>query len=69
MSNSTNLKNLGLIIKKYRIKISISQEELGFRCNIHRTTIGKIENGEMDPKYTTLIKIVRTLNIPSQEIF
>jgi DNA-binding XRE family transcriptional regulator len=69
MNNSLDLKLLGSTIKKHRILNKLSQEELGFRCDIHRTTIGLIENGMMDPKYTTLKKLIKALNIPHSEIF
>lgn len=39
-------KNFGTIIRELRYEKKISQEELGFRSNLHRTYIGMIERGE-----------------------
>lgn len=39
----------------------ISEEELGFRCSLHRTEIGLLERGARVPGIDTLIKIASGL--------
>lgn len=47
----------------------ISQEELAFRCSIHRTYIGAIERGEKSPTLNTIEKIAKGLNVEIVELF
>lgn len=42
---------------------NLSQEELAFRCGVHRTYIGAIERGEKSPTLNTIEKIAKGLNI------
>jgi transcriptional regulator with XRE-family HTH domain len=39
-------KSLGELVRKRRIELGLSQENLGFECGLHRTYIGSIERGE-----------------------
>lgn len=50
------LQGFGNAVRSRRIKLEISQEELGFRAGLHRTYIGSIERGERN---TTLLNINR----------
>ena len=43
---STNRSNIGLEIRRYRIKKGFSQANLADFMDISRTTISKIENGK-----------------------
>ena len=56
-------KKIGLKIKLLRNKISISQEELGFRAGVSKQQIGLIERGESSPTIDTLDQIARALEI------
>ena len=41
----------------------ISQEELAYKCGLHRTYIGAIERGEKSPTLNTIEKIAKGLNV------
>ena len=56
-------KKIGLKIKLLRNKISISQEELGFRAGVSKQQIGLIERGESSPTIDTLDQIAHALEI------
>ena len=57
------LKQLGGKIRTIREERGLSQEELGFRSDLHRTYISEIELGQKNPTYLTLIKIAKALSM------
>lgn len=50
-------KAFGKVIRHYRIEQGISQEELGFLADVHRTYISQIERGLKSPT----LKVIKTL--------
>ena len=67
--NSQLSKDFGTIIKELRNAKSISQEELGFRSNLHRTYIGMIERGEKNITLENIDKIAKGLDVTMKSIF
>lgn len=67
--NSKLSKNFGKIIRELRREKKISQEELGFRSNLHRTYIGMIERGEKNISLENIEKIAQGLNISMKSLF
>ena len=61
--------NFGKIIKELRKEKEISQEELGFRSNLHRTYIGMIERGEKNITLENIEKISKGLDVSMKLIF
>jgi len=59
---SASLKKLGHVIRFERLKIGLSQEELGERCGSHRTRIGAIERGESNITVQNVERIASALN-------
>ncbi|MBN1813952.1 MAG: helix-turn-helix transcriptional regulator [Anaerolineae bacterium] len=57
------LRKLGENIRHYRNAIGISQEELGFRTELHRTYIGSVERGERNIGILNLVKIATALHV------
>ena len=62
-------KDVGKRIKDLRIKLGISQEELGFRSGVHRTYIASLEVGKRNISVATLEKIVNALEVSFSEFF
>lgn len=62
-------KIFGKRIELLRKKQNLSQEELAFRCELHRTYIGAIERGEKSPTLNTIEKIANGLNLEIIELF
>lgn len=62
-------KNFGKIIRELRNENKISQEELGFRSNLHRTYIGMIERGEKNITLENIDKIAQGLDVSMKSIF
>lgn len=62
------LKKFGNSIKKYRLKMKISQEELADLSNLHRTYIGGIERGERNLSLKNIEKIAKALKIKIKDL-
>ncbi len=50
--------SMGERLRKARLKMGYSQEEVARRIDTHRTTIGKYENGECEPSIKVLAKLI-----------
>ena len=60
---SSELRKLGERIRIFREKSGFSQETLGFKANLHRNYISKLELAQKNPTYTTLLKLAKALSI------
>jgi transcriptional regulator with XRE-family HTH domain len=56
------------ILKELRQERGISQEALSFECGVHRTYIGLLERGRMNPSLKTLLSIGSALGVPAGEL-
>jgi transcriptional regulator with XRE-family HTH domain len=57
-------ERLGENLRACRKRAGLSQEELAFRAESHRTHIGKLEAGERVYRVDTLLKLSRSLAVP-----
>ncbi len=48
-------------LRRARAELSLSQEELAFRCNLHRTEISLLERGGREPRLGTIVKLAGAL--------
>jgi transcriptional regulator with XRE-family HTH domain len=55
-------------LRKARQKAKISQEELGFRCDLHRTEISLLERGGREPRLGTIVKLAGSLDVKPEEL-
>lgn len=55
-------------LRKARQKKEISQEELGFRCDLHRTEISLLERGGREPRLGTIMKLASALDSSPNEL-
>ncbi|MEB3343106.1 helix-turn-helix transcriptional regulator [Okeania sp.] len=67
-SKSKILAALGRLIKQRRMKLGISQEELGFRSNLDRTYISGLERGVRNPSLTALVSLAAGMGISVSEL-
>lgn len=56
-------ETFGNRIRELRTARDWSQEEFADRCHIHRSHMGELERGEVDPALTTLAKIAKGLGM------
>jgi transcriptional regulator with XRE-family HTH domain len=62
------LNKLGENIRARRNELELSQEELSFRADLHRTYIGAVERGEKNVSFKNLFKISKALNISVSDL-
>lgn len=60
---------LGKRIREIRKQIGLSQEDLGFKSELHRTYIGSIERGEQNVSIDNISKVAKALGISISEFF
>jgi transcriptional regulator with XRE-family HTH domain len=65
----TTKKDLGAIIKQFRIDKGYTQDELAEIIGIGPRQLAAIENEESHPRFPRLVKLVRVLDIPAELIF
>jgi transcriptional regulator with XRE-family HTH domain len=53
----------GGLIRKYRLKLKLSQEMLAEKADIHRTYVSDIELGKVDISISVAYKIAKALNL------
>lgn len=68
MKSKINIQ-FGERVAELRKLQGLSQEELAFRCDVHRTYIGSIERGEKSPTLNTIEKFANGLNVDIIELF
>ncbi len=68
--NHQNLKEFGDIVQKIRKQKSSSLNNIAFtRGGVTSATLSRIENGLVDFKFSTLLKLAQTLDITLVELF
>ena len=63
------LIDFGNKVRKERMKLGLSQEELAERAGVHRTYIGMIERAEKNATIESIEKIAKALKISIAEFF
>jgi transcriptional regulator with XRE-family HTH domain len=54
--------------RRHREAAGLSQEELAFRADIHRTQVSLIEGGHRSPRLDTLIKLAGALGVTPNDL-
>jgi transcriptional regulator with XRE-family HTH domain len=55
-------------LRMARTKAGISQEELGHRCDLHRTEISLLERAGREPRLATIVKLAGSLETTPAEL-
>ncbi|NWJ49574.1 MAG: helix-turn-helix transcriptional regulator [Bacteroidetes bacterium] len=63
------LKELGLLIKKLRIDKGFTAVEFGYRCEMDKPNVSRLEKGNANPTFLTLIRICKALEIDLKDLF
>jgi transcriptional regulator with XRE-family HTH domain len=61
--------HLGGTIRRRRVRLGISQEDLAGRTSLHRTEVGMIERGRRQPRLGTIIKLAGALEVMPESLF
>ncbi len=55
-------------LRRRRIEVAISQEELGERTELHRTEISLLERAGREPRFATLLKLAGALGTTPNDL-
>ncbi|MGE5408322.1 MAG: helix-turn-helix domain-containing protein [Syntrophothermus sp.] len=55
-------------LRRARTRAGISQEELGHRCDLHRTEISLLERAGREPRLGTIVKLAGSLGTTPAEL-
>jgi len=69
MKKNEILISFGEKVRKFRKEKEMSQEDLSFKANLHRTYIGMIERAEKNITLTNIEKIANALNVEIKQLF
>lgn len=58
----------GKVIRHMRIEAGLSQEELGYRSNLHRTYISQLERGLKSPSLNAIEALAEALQCAPHEL-
>jgi transcriptional regulator with XRE-family HTH domain len=50
-------------LRTQRLRRGLSQEALGYACDLHRTEISLLERAGRDPRLSTIVRLARALGI------
>ena len=67
-SDKGNLKRLGIAIKKLREAKKLSLRELSYACDIDNSKISKIEKGQINITFTTILQLAKALEVHPTEL-
>lgn len=62
------LIKFGQRVRTLRKSIDISQEELAYSANVHRTYVGMIERGEKNITLSNIHKLAKALNVKIKDL-
>jgi transcriptional regulator with XRE-family HTH domain len=62
------LEGFGANVRRVRLTRNASQEALSHRTGLHRTEIGKVEQGVVEPRLTTLVILADALSVTLDEL-
>jgi transcriptional regulator with XRE-family HTH domain len=55
-------------LRRAREQSGLSQEEVGFRADLHRTEVSLLERAEREPRLGTLLKLAAALGVDPADL-
>jgi transcriptional regulator with XRE-family HTH domain len=55
-------------LRRARTEAGVSQEELGYMCDLHRTEVSLLERAGREPRLATIVKLAGALNTTPGEL-
>jgi transcriptional regulator with XRE-family HTH domain len=59
---------LGEVLRAFRMRCGISQQELGFAADVDRTYVGAVERGEQNVSFENLWQLLHALGVTWEEL-
>lgn len=66
--NRNDLRLLGTALRRQRLALGYTQQQLADICELHRTYISFVELGKRNPIYTNLLRLARGLKTTVSEL-
>jgi transcriptional regulator with XRE-family HTH domain len=51
-------------LRAERKRLKLSQEALGYRCDLNMSEVSRLERSQRDPRLATIVKLAGALEIP-----
>ncbi len=67
-SPSPQLVAFGLLIRKARRDLDLTQEAFATLAGLNAKHVGEIERAKKEPRLSTVLKLARALNMPGDEL-
>jgi transcriptional regulator with XRE-family HTH domain len=58
----TPQERFAINLRRIRTEVGVSQEELGYMCDLHRTEVSLLERAGREPRLATIVKLAGALN-------
>lgn len=58
----TPQERFAINLRRIRAEAGVSQEELGYLCDLHRTEVSLLERAGREPRLATIVKLAGALN-------
>lgn len=55
-------------MRRERQRLNLSQEALGYRCDLNTSEISRLERSRRDPRLATIVKVARALGVPPAKL-
>ena len=68
MDKDTVARQFGLIVRRHRTALNMSQETLAAEASCHPTYVSLLERGKRNPSLDTMLKIAEALNTKASEL-
>lgn len=62
-------KRFGAALREKRRELGLTQEKLGFACDLDRTYISDIEGGKRNPSLVNILRLCKVLGVSAAELF
>ncbi len=55
-------------LRRERLRSKLSQEALGFKCDLNMSEISRLERSRRDPRLATIVKLGNALGVPPSRL-
>ncbi len=62
------LRRIGEAVSRHRKRAGLSQEELGFKADFHRTYISEVERGRRNLRVENLYRLADALGVRARDL-
>ena len=62
------IREFGTRIRTLRKELALSQEDLGEVAGLHRTYIGHLERGEVNPSLINILRVAKALKVDPSDL-